>query len=73
MWSTAHREDRKTHAYLDPDVLPLCNPGLFEAFLWDYDLPEETVPQLVKRIERTDADGLVCRSCLRCLKTRACS
>ena len=70
MWSTNHREDRKTHVFVDPDVLPLCNPGLYEAFLWDWDLAIETQVELLARVESTDPDGIVCKSCVRALNSR---
>lgn len=70
MWSTAHREDRKTHVFIGSDILPICNPGLADVFCWDYDLDTETFEELVARVKLTDADGLVCRSCVGCLKAR---
>ena len=72
MWSTAHREDRKTHVFLDDaSVRPICNAPGADRLLWDADPATETPTELVERIERTDADRLVCRTCLRSLKAKA--
>ena len=71
MWS-AERHQRKTHVWLDdqdPATTPICKLRGAGGFLWDADLATETPAELVKRIERTDADEIVCRSCLRALKS----
>ena len=73
MWSSQGRTSRKTHVFLaegDEDTANaiICNDPRAEYFGWDGDLPTETPAELLERIEKSDADGIICRSCVKALK-----
>lgn len=63
-WSTHDRKARKTHIRLGVAEDVLCCAGFRYGLLFN-DGDYESLEDLVKRVGETDADKLVCRTCLR--------
>lgn len=72
MWSAEGRSGRKTHIFLvehvEDDWAIICKDPRAQYFGWDGDLPTETPAGLLKRIEKTDADEMVCLCCVKALR-----